>query len=138
MTKKILRLVIASWILPIINICTIIFLMLVVELTLNENYARGVLGGNQATNNGDILIPGQLLPILIGAFSFLRILYIAWNYGEALTAISPHPLVETIQDATRKYNESLRKVPKSFNYSPLALTAIKQASRQIAEASIQP
>lgn len=77
MTNRIHRLAIASWIFSVINICTIVFLMLVIEITLNENYARGVIGANQATNNGNILTPGQLLPMLIGAFSIKRIVYTA-------------------------------------------------------------
>ena len=51
--------------------------MLLIELVLNENYALAVLGGN--ASNGQLDKPAQLLPMLIGAFSFVRILFIAYE-----------------------------------------------------------
>lgn len=50
-----------------------------VEFMLNENNADGVLGANPGSQNGQILQPAQLLPMLIGAFSFARVLYIAYE-----------------------------------------------------------
>lgn len=43
-----------------------------VEVTLNFNDVHGVLGGK---HDGGLQLPSQLLPFLIGMFSFLRIMY---------------------------------------------------------------
>ena len=45
--------------------------MLLVEMTLNMNNIRGVLGGP----DNDLSAPGQLLPFLVGAFGFARSCY---------------------------------------------------------------
>lgn len=54
-----------------------LFTAFAIEIVLNENYAVGVLGAQPGGGNGNILTPGQLLPMVIGAFSFVRILYTA-------------------------------------------------------------
>ena len=119
MTNRAPRLVIASWIFSVINICTIISLMLVIELTLNGNYARGVLGGNQATNNGNILTPGQLLPMLIGAFSFVRILYTAWELWRSPNGdITP----SLGRNDSRRYSKIQRESAKGLNVFQLFST----------------
>lgn len=43
-----------------------------VECTLNFNHVHGVLGGK---HDGGLQLPSQLLPFLVGLFSFVRILY---------------------------------------------------------------
>jgi hypothetical protein len=52
-----------------------------VEVTLNWNHVTQVLGPN-----GNITYPGQLLPAMIGALGFLRILWLLfrrWQFPEA-------------------------------------------------------
>lgn len=44
--------------------------MILVECTLNFNHVKGVLGPG-----GRIFFPSQLIPLIIGAFSFLRLGY---------------------------------------------------------------
>ena len=44
--------------------------MILVECTLNFNHVKGVLGPG-----GRIFFPSQLIPLIIGCFSFLRLMY---------------------------------------------------------------
>lgn len=44
--------------------------MILVECTLNFNHVQGVLGPG-----GRIFFPSQLIPMIIGAFSFVRLMY---------------------------------------------------------------
>ena len=73
------QLIIVSRVFCVFNLCWIFFAMLTIEIALNENAAIGVLGAEKASYNGQILQPAQLLPMLIGAFSFARILFIAYE-----------------------------------------------------------
>ncbi|KAJ9654128.1 hypothetical protein H2198_006808 [Neophaeococcomyces mojaviensis] len=73
------QLLLAYRIFRIFNFLWIMFIMVIVEITLNENYQIGVLGANQQSNDGQILQPAQLLPMLIGTFSFARILWISFE-----------------------------------------------------------
>lgn len=51
-----------------------------IEITLNENHIYQVLGGTSSRlKQSDLLQPGQLLPMLIGTFSFIRCLFIAYE-----------------------------------------------------------
>lgn len=68
---------IAGWVLCVFNFFWIVFAMTLIELVLNENYAQYVIGAN--AGNGQILAPAQLLPMLIGSFAFVRILFIAYE-----------------------------------------------------------
>jgi len=51
----------------------LIFSAMLAEFTLNFNHIQAVLGG---PNDNELHLPAQLLPLLIGAFSFLRILWL--------------------------------------------------------------
>lgn len=51
--------------------------MTLIEITLNQNRIYGVIGGSASLSASNLLQPGQLLTMLIGAFSFVRVLYIA-------------------------------------------------------------
>lgn len=54
------------------------FSAIAIELILNENCSWSVLV-NGTSRNGNILTPGQLLPTVIGTFSFIRVLYLAFE-----------------------------------------------------------
>jgi len=54
------------------NLVWLLFSAVTVEVTLNFNHVHGVLGGQ---HDGGLQLPSQLLPFLIGLFSFLRIIY---------------------------------------------------------------
>jgi hypothetical protein len=55
-----------------------IFVVIMVELTLNWNRVANVVGPN-----GQIAFPAQLLPLLIGAFSLIRIIFLLfWEIYE--------------------------------------------------------
>ncbi|KAK0744250.1 hypothetical protein B0T18DRAFT_200477 [Schizothecium vesticola] len=54
------------------NLVWLLFSATTVEVTLNFNDVHGVLGGK---HDGGLQLPSQLLPFLIGMFSFLRIMY---------------------------------------------------------------
>lgn len=98
--------------------------MLVIELTLNENYARGVLGTNQATNSGNILTPGQLLPMLIGALSFVRIIYTAWELWRSPSGdITP----SLGRNRSRHYSKTQQNSVKGLNAFQLFSTALASA-----------
>jgi hypothetical protein len=54
------------------NIFWLIFSAIMVECTLNFNNVMNVLGGD---HDGGLQLPSQLLPFLVGFFSFIRICY---------------------------------------------------------------
>jgi len=56
------------------NFIWLLWSAVTVEVTLNFNHVRGVLGATP--NDGNLHLPSQLLPFLVGLFSFLRTLYI--------------------------------------------------------------
>lgn len=53
------------------NLVWTIFCTLLVELTLSGNHMTGVLA-----KNGNIAYPAQLLPLIVGALSFIRVLWL--------------------------------------------------------------
>lgn len=61
------------------NMLWIVFMMTLVEIALNENKILGVLGAQGTVSTATLLQPGQLLPMLIGTFSFIRVLFIAYE-----------------------------------------------------------
>ncbi|KAM7190042.1 hypothetical protein V8F20_009875 [Naviculisporaceae sp. PSN 640] len=54
------------------NLAWLLFSAVTVECTLNFNHVHGVLGGK---HDGGLQLPSQLLPFLVGLFSFVRICY---------------------------------------------------------------
>ncbi|KAK5104630.1 hypothetical protein LTS08_002521 [Lithohypha guttulata] len=74
------QMIVMSKMLCVFNLWWIIFAMVVIEFTLDENRATGVLITNARTADTRILEPSQLLPMLIGTFSFIRILFIAFEH----------------------------------------------------------
>ena len=58
-------------------------------MTLNFNHVHGVLGGK---HDGGLQLPSQLLPFLVGLFSFVRILYetfkVKWGESPEEEALS--------------------------------------------------
>ena len=54
------------------NAVWLVYSALMVEFTLNYNHITGVLGGE---HEGGLQLPSQLLPFLVGLFSFIRICY---------------------------------------------------------------
>lgn len=61
------------------NLIWMLFNMTLIEITLNENHIQGVLGAQGTASTATLLSPGQLLPMLIGTFSFTRCLFIAFE-----------------------------------------------------------
>lgn len=66
------------------NLFWIIFSIIMVEKTLNYNHIESVLG-----RNGRIFFPAQLLPMVIGLCSLLRILYIRFEKWRSPEDIKP-------------------------------------------------
>ena len=98
--------------------------MLVIEITLNENNVIDVIGGRRATSNGYILTPGQLLPMLIGAFSFVRILYTAWELWRSPEGdITP----SLGRNDSRRYSKVQRDSVRGVNVFQLFSTGIAGA-----------
>lgn len=58
--------------LRIANPIWLLWSVLTVEFTLNFNHIEGVLGGPQ----NSLSTPGQLLPLLVGGFGFIQVLYV--------------------------------------------------------------
>lgn len=56
-----------------LNLVWLLFCAITVECTLNFNHVYGVLGG---PDGSQLQLPGQLLPFLIGTFSFVTLLYL--------------------------------------------------------------
>ncbi|KAH8883558.1 hypothetical protein GQ53DRAFT_811347 [Thozetella sp. PMI_491] len=59
-------------VLRVLNIAWLIFSAVMVECTLNFNHVTSVLGGSHGS---PLQLPGQLLPMLLGTFSFVTICY---------------------------------------------------------------
>jgi len=70
--------------LRILNIIWLVLTAISVEFTLNFNHVHGVLG-----DAGRIYIPSQLLPMLIGVLSFVRILWIRFENWRSPDDIEP-------------------------------------------------
>lgn len=68
-----------SIVFSVFNFCWMLFMMFLVEITLNENHIQGVLGAQGRVSTTTLLQPGQFLPMLIGTFSFTRCLFIAFE-----------------------------------------------------------
>ncbi|KAK3353885.1 hypothetical protein B0T25DRAFT_222198 [Lasiosphaeria hispida] len=85
--------------LRVANLIWLIFAAVTVEVTLNFNHVTGVLGGR---HDGRLQLPGQLLPFLVGLFSFVKILYqlfkAKWGgAGEAAAGrVEPTEVVEAM------------------------------------------
>ncbi|KAK3333047.1 hypothetical protein B0T19DRAFT_115426 [Cercophora scortea] len=75
--------------LRVANLFWLIFSAVTVEMTLNYNHIAGVLGGR---HDGQLQLPSQLLPFLLGMFSFIRILYQIFKvkFGEAPEKAADH------------------------------------------------
>ena len=58
------------------NLIWLIFSALMVEFTLNFNHVTAVLGG---PNDNELHLPSELLPLLIGAFGFVRICWLKFE-----------------------------------------------------------
>jgi hypothetical protein len=56
------------------NISWIGFCILTIELTLKENHMQGVLATSETVG-----LPSQLIPMLIGVFSFARVLWLIYK-----------------------------------------------------------
>ncbi len=59
-------------ILRVLNLVWLIYSAVMVEFTLNFNHVDSVLGGK---NGSPLQLPGQLLPFLVGTFSFVTVCY---------------------------------------------------------------
>lgn len=69
-----------SHVFGVFNLIWMLFMATLIEITLNENRIYQVLGGTTSRlQQNDLLQPGQLLPMLIGTFSFVRCLFIAYE-----------------------------------------------------------
>ncbi|PMD61024.1 uncharacterized protein K444DRAFT_560486 [Hyaloscypha bicolor E] len=67
--------------LRLLNFAWLVYSALLIEFTLNFNNVTAVLGG---PHSSELHLPGQLLPLLIGAFGFVRICYLvleSWRSG---------------------------------------------------------
>lgn len=60
--------------------------MLLVEFSLNFNHVSAVLGG---PNENELHLPAQLLPLLIGAFGFVRTCYLLFESWRSPEDIDP-------------------------------------------------
>jgi len=59
--------------LRVLNLIWLIFSIVLVETTLNFNHVTAVLGG---PHDNELHLPAQLLPLIIGAFGFVRTVYL--------------------------------------------------------------
>ncbi|KAE9379835.1 hypothetical protein N431DRAFT_476914 [Stipitochalara longipes BDJ] len=62
--------------LRILNFAWLVYSVLLIEFTLNFNNVTAVLGG---PNSNELHLPGQMLPLLIGAFGFVRICFLVFS-----------------------------------------------------------
>lgn len=114
------QLTIMSWVFCAFNLFWILFAMLLIELALNENHAHNVIGAN--AQNGQILAPAQLLPMLIGAFSFVRVLFVAYEVWRAPEGdITP----SLGRQQSRRYAKT--KVTKGLNIFKLFSSSMAEA-----------
>jgi hypothetical protein len=69
------------------------FSVLMVELTLGYNHATAVLGG---PDDNELHLPSELLPLMIGAFSFLRTCWL--KFEEWRSPSNPDPSIAVDDD----------------------------------------
>jgi hypothetical protein len=103
--------------LRILNLLWMIYSALLVEFSLNFNHITGVLGG---PNDNELHLPAQLLPLLLGAFGFVRI---CWLKFEDWRSPDDHdPSVVTPEAQIHRRSKTL----------PMGLGALKMFSREMA------
>ena len=77
----------------IFNLFWIIFCALMVEMTLNKNNMLQTLA-----QHGNIQYPAQLLPLLIGTLSFIRVMWLIYREGK-----------DRVKEATYESNERFQR-----------------------------
>jgi hypothetical protein len=73
----------------VFNLFWILFCLLMVEMTLNKNHMRRTIA-----QDGGIRFPSQLLPLLIGGLSFIRVLWLIYAEGR-----------DRVKEASKNNNE---------------------------------
>jgi len=81
-----------------LNLAWLIFSMLLVEFTLNFNHVSKVLGG---PNDNELHLPAQLLPLLLGAFGFLRISWLTFESWRSPGDTDPSTITEDVDRPRR-------------------------------------
>jgi len=97
------------------NLVWLIFSAVTVEVTLNFNHANGVLGGR---HDGGLQLPSQLLPFLIGMFSFLRTLY--YLLREKFSSVNKTSIKEK-DEANEVVESTVIVSPSHFSPNPSKL-----------------
>lgn len=87
-----------------------IFTVFTVEFTLNFNHVAGVLAGQGNA------VPGQLLPLLVGLFSLVRIFWIMYKERmiERTTKTPPESPALLQSSGSRRTRREVSRQPKSI------------------------
>ena len=93
--------------LRVLNLLWLVFSIFLVEFSLNFNNITAVLGG---PHDNELHLPSQLLPLLIGAFGFVRIIYLLFEQtrspGDAEPSVA-HPPTPPRQARTMHLADAL-------------------------------
>jgi hypothetical protein len=104
--------------------------VLMVEMTLNYNHVTAVLGG---PDDNELHLPSELLPLLIGAFGFLRTCWL--KFEEWRSPSCADPSVAASPPARARRSRTMRlgvRVFQAFSES-LAADAGRRAEHEAAE-----
>jgi hypothetical protein len=92
--------------LRVLNFAWLVYSILLIEFTLNFNNVTAVLGG---PHNNELHLPGQILPLLIGAFGFVRICYLVLENWRSPSDVEPSLATRpmTVQEARTLHAKDL-------------------------------
>jgi hypothetical protein len=102
----------------VFNLFWIVFCVIVIEMTLNKNHMLKTLA-----QNGNIAYPAQLLPLIVGALSFLRVLWLIhaeWKERVKKGSSTSHSRFEAASETAAK--------PLLHNWHAFSLDIIKNFS----------
>jgi hypothetical protein len=112
------------------NLIWLMFSVLLVEFTLSFNHVTAVLGG---PNDNELHLPSELLPLLIGAFGFVRICWL--KFEEWRSPSDPNPSIVVTSPHPRR-SRTMRfgiRVLQAFSES-LAVDTARKEAHEAAEA----
>jgi hypothetical protein len=115
LTYMVRRLKILFTINRVFNLFWIIFCASMIEMTLNKNHMLKTLA-----QNGNIGYPSQLLPLIVGALSFLRVIWLIydeWKKHRREASRTSDTRFEAARQTTKK--------PSLYNYYGFSLNIIK-------------
>jgi len=121
--------------LRVLNFLWLVFSVFLVEFTLNFNNVTAVLGG---PHDNELHLPSQLLPLLMGAFGFVRAWYLlfeSWRSpGESEPSVAepspPHPARTLhVRDIPLAFSPAMARNSVATSHDPNELDDLQRGRR---------